>query len=79
MTEKNSEVERVILEEKVGWTVEPQNAGALLKAIETIYATRDQLAEMGAAARRAAVEKYDAESAVEKYRRVMRSGDINVK
>jgi colanic acid biosynthesis glycosyl transferase WcaI len=75
LTEKNSEVERVILEENAGWTVEPQNPDELEKVIETIYSRRDELKEIGAAARRAAVEKYDAESSVEKYRRVMHVGD----
>lgn len=74
LTEKNSEVERLIQEEKVGWTVEPQNPEKLLKIIETIYSRRDELEEMGAVARRSAVERYDAGSSIEKYRSVMRVG-----
>lgn len=71
ITERNSEVERVVLEERVGWTVEPGNPDALLQAINMIYDARDQLEEMSARARAAAVSKYNRENSIEKYQKAL--------
>ena len=72
LTEKNSEVERVLEEENVGWTVSPQNSAELLKKILEIYEMRDTLSEMGRRARRIALEKYSADAAIKKYRKVLK-------
>lgn len=69
ITEKDSEVEQVILEEKVGWSVPPEKPEILLKTILEIYQNRDLLAEMGKRARRAAVGKYSLADAVENYKK----------
>ena len=68
LTENQTEVARVIGEEKVGWSVHPLNPKALLKTIHQIYAERETIPEMSVRARRTALEKYSVERAVEKYR-----------
>ena len=68
LTEENSEVARVIAEEKVGWSVPPLDSENLLKMIRRIYEERDGMPSMSRRARRAALEKYSLETAVEKYR-----------
>lgn len=67
LTEKGSELARVIDEEKIGFYVEPANVDDLTKAILQMYQDRSQLDEMGKRARKAAVEKYSMGDAVEKY------------
>lgn len=67
LTETDSELARVVVEEKVGWSVAPNEPEKLLETIHQIYAERETLAEMGKRARRAAVEKYSLEKAVSSY------------
>jgi glycosyltransferase involved in cell wall biosynthesis len=69
--EANSEVERIIAEERVGWVVEPQNPDKLLAAIYTIYEARDQLHEISLRARATAALKYNRENSIEKYQKVL--------
>jgi colanic acid biosynthesis glycosyl transferase WcaI len=69
LTEKDSELAKVIEEDQVGWTVAPNDPETLLKTIYTIYSERSKLAEMSAAARRSAVEKYSLDEALAKYRK----------
>lgn len=69
MTESGSELARVVEEEKVGWIVPPGEPKLLYEMIEKIRRQRGELAAMGEAARRAALEKYSLETALEKYRR----------
>ncbi|MCY7377325.1 MAG: glycosyltransferase family 4 protein [Pyrinomonadaceae bacterium] len=71
LTEDNSEVARVIDEEKVGWTVAPRDAEKLLKTIYKIYEERENLPAIGIRARQAALENYSVETAIEKYRQVL--------
>jgi glycosyltransferase involved in cell wall biosynthesis len=67
LTEADSELARVVSEEKVGWSVAPNEPEKLLETIYRIYAEREKLAEMGKRARRSAVEKYSPEQAVASY------------
>jgi glycosyltransferase involved in cell wall biosynthesis len=67
LTEADSELARVVTEEKVGWNVAPNEPEKLLETIYRIYAEREKLAEMGKRARRSAVEKYSPEKAVASY------------
>lgn len=67
LTEEGSEVEKVLLEEKVGWFVPPNEPEKLLAAIYKIYAEREKIPQIQKNARRAALEKYSVETAVEKY------------
>ncbi len=71
LTEKKSEVERIISEEKVGWSVTPQQPDLLLKTILEIYRFRNELPKISAAARKTAVSKCNAEISIEKYRSVL--------
>lgn len=72
LTEDDSELSRVIDEEKAGWHVPPANPDKLLVAIFDIYARRDELPEMAVRARAAAIEKYSLTDAVDKYRIALR-------
>ncbi len=68
LTENNSEVVRVIEEDRVGWFVPPHNPEKLLAMIYRIYEERETIKEMGERARRSALEKYSVERAIEKFR-----------
>jgi glycosyltransferase involved in cell wall biosynthesis len=67
LTEDNSEIARVIEEDKVGWFVPPGQPEKLLKAIYQIHAKREIIPEMAKRARKSALEKYSLEMAIEKY------------
>lgn len=67
LTEPDSELARVVVEENVGWNVAPNEPEMLLETIYRIYAEREKLVEMGKRARRSAVEKYSPEKAVSSY------------
>ncbi len=71
LTDENSEVSRVLREERVGWNVPPLAPEKLLAAIETIYENRERLPEMGRLARLAAEKKYSVAVAVAKYRQLI--------
>jgi glycosyltransferase involved in cell wall biosynthesis len=68
LTEPDSELARVVAEEKVGWNVAPNEPEKLLETIYRIYAERAKLSEMGERARKSAIEKYSLEKAVASYR-----------
>ena len=68
LTEENSEIARVIEEDKVGWWVPPGEPEKLLKAIYQIYESRQIIPEMAKRARKSALEKYSLEKAIEKYK-----------
>jgi glycosyltransferase involved in cell wall biosynthesis len=68
LTEPRSEIARVIEEEKVGWCVPPDAPGELERVLLEIYEKRELLGEMGARARKAALEKYSLEKAIGDYR-----------
>ncbi len=68
LTDPESELARVIDEDKVGWHLRPGNPDALVSLVRQIYEMRGQLAEFGERARRSAVEKYSLDLAVKKYR-----------
>lgn len=69
LTEQNSEVARVVEEEAVGWTVQPNQPSELLQKIREIERQREQLSMLGQNARAAALEKYSLKTAVESYRK----------
>lgn len=66
--DKASEVARLINEEDVGWVVRPSDADALISAINLAYEKRESLPEMGERARKAALNKYSMQTALERYR-----------
>jgi len=71
LTEEGSEVARVIEEDNVGWHVAPGEPEPLLQMIYQIYNEREHIAEMGIRARFAALKKYSAQRAIEKYQRFL--------
>lgn len=77
LTEKNSEVERIILEENVGWTVPPQNPEMLLRTILEIYKQRNDLKKINETARKTAITKCNAENSITKYRAVLNGASDN--
>jgi colanic acid biosynthesis glycosyl transferase WcaI len=68
LTEKASELARVVEEDEVGWVVPPCEPGKLFDTINEIVDGRNQLAGIGARARKAALERYSLRTAVEDYR-----------
>jgi glycosyltransferase involved in cell wall biosynthesis len=68
LTERDSEISKVLEEDRVGWAVPPNEPEMLLRKIFEIYERREEFAEMGKRARAAALEKYTLEIALEKYR-----------
>jgi glycosyltransferase involved in cell wall biosynthesis len=71
LTEENSELARVVTEDRVGWIVPPGNAAALTQAILEILDRREELSSMGERARESALAKYSLETAIEKYRKAV--------
>ena len=71
LAERDSEIEKVVGEESVGWTVPPNEPEKLLEKIFEIYASRHELEAMAKRARAAALEKYSLETALEKYRKAL--------
>lgn len=72
--EKDSEIDLVIKDDNLGWSVKPKDSDGLLKVIYEIYAQKDKLNEMGNRARKAAVEKYSVDTAIYKYKQVINNG-----
>jgi len=72
LTEADSEVARVILEDNIGWIVSPGDSETLLQKIKEIYQKREQLKAMGNRARNAATNKYSLETAIEKYHEALK-------
>ncbi len=67
LTEKDSEIELVVQEDKVGWTVLPNEPEILLNKIYEIYDKRHLFGEMRENARNSALEKYSLAGALKKY------------
>lgn len=68
LTENGSEIAEVIEEDKVGWTVLPNDPASLLQKIFEIYDERSEFGEMSKNARQTALEKYSKDLALEKYK-----------
>lgn len=71
LTEKDSELAKVVEEDAVGWNVPPNEKETLLETIYQIYEERETLGEKGENARKSALEKYSLETAVSNYRKVL--------
>lgn len=72
LTENGSEIAQVIEEDAVGWTVAPGEPEKLLQKLFEIYEDRRKFDEIGENARRAALEKYSLEMALEKYKATLK-------
>lgn len=69
--EPDSEISRVIVEEKIGWAVSPNRPDELIAAIREAMEDADGLSEMGARARKAAEMKYSFDVAIARYRNLL--------
>jgi colanic acid biosynthesis glycosyl transferase WcaI len=72
LTEKDSELMKVVEEDAVGWTVIPNEPELLLAKILEIYESRHEFVEMSRRARHSALEKYSLETALLKYRKALK-------
>lgn len=68
LAESDSEIAKVIDEEKAGWTVLPDDPDALLETIFKIYDQRENIDEIEKNSRRAAEEKYSLSAAILNYK-----------
>lgn len=71
LTEENSEVAKVIEEDKVGWIVPPNEPEKLLEMIYRIYEERSGLKEKHEAARNSAIKNYSLSAALNKYKNTL--------
>lgn len=71
LSEKDSELARVVEEDRVGWNVPPNEKELLLQTIYRIFEERQTLSEKGENARRSALEKYSLKTAISNYRKVL--------
>jgi glycosyltransferase involved in cell wall biosynthesis len=78
LTEENSEVARVIEEDRVGWIVPPSEPTKLLQIIYKIYDERNFLSEISKRARKSALDKYSVETAVSKYKESFVNASDNI-
>ncbi len=72
VTEKDTEIDLVVSENRVGWTVPPNSPEKLAEAIKNIMNCRNLLQEMGQRARAAAEKDYDLVTALQRYRNELR-------
>ena len=72
LTEDESEIARVVEEDRVGWTVPPNEPEMLLDKIFEIYKRRDEFKTLSENARQSALEKYSVETALAKYKKALR-------
>jgi colanic acid biosynthesis glycosyl transferase WcaI len=78
VVEEGTEVDIILKEEGVGWTVEPGNPQKLLEKILLIYESRNVLHEMGHRARKAALDKYSPEKIIKEYISLFNEAGLNV-
>ncbi len=76
LTENASEIARVIEEDQVGWFVPPHSPDLLEQMVRRIFSEKHRLPEISRRARQSAVEKYSAEVAVQKFRKIMHADKI---
>lgn len=67
ITESGSELDQVVVENEIGWTVEPHDPDRLAETIHEIEANLDTLGPMSIRARNAALSQYNFEAALGKY------------
>ena len=72
LTERDSEITKVVEEDRVGWAVLPAEPEMLRQKILEIYENRNEFEAMSKRARQAALEKYSLETALMKYKKALR-------
>lgn len=71
LCETNSEIDLVVKDDSVGWSISPFEPEILLETIFSIYNQKEKLFEMGKRARDAAEKKYCLEKALTLYKEVL--------
>lgn len=71
LTDADSEVAKVIEEDKVGWVVPPNEPEKLLAMIFRIFDERSQIIEKSEASRHSALKNYSLENALVKYQKAL--------
>lgn len=72
IAENDSEISKVIEDGQVGWIVPPGKPKELLKIIREIYESRAEFVKIGKKSRREALTKYSLETALQKYKSVLK-------
>ena len=72
IAERDSEVGLLVEEERIGWVVNPSDAGALVAAIGEARRDPKWLAEMGARARRCAEARYSRQHIIDAWTRLIK-------
>jgi colanic acid biosynthesis glycosyl transferase WcaI len=78
IAEYDSELAMVIEEEKIGWTVLPDNYMHLSEVILEAYSNHSTLVEMSGRARIAALTKYSAKLLINKYYETIKDISVNI-
>lgn len=76
LSDDRSELEMVIKDDSVGWMVPPGNSKVLADTISRIYESKELLSEMGARARKAALDRYSLDLAMSRYSAELTDGPI---
>jgi glycosyltransferase involved in cell wall biosynthesis len=76
ITDARSELARVIIEEQIGWVVEPGHIDAVIDVLNDARTRPDRLAEIGRRARQVAETKYTAQAAISAFDSLLREIDI---
>jgi glycosyltransferase involved in cell wall biosynthesis len=71
LCEKGSEIELVVQEDQVGWSIAPNDPELLLDTILQIEAQKHTFEELGRRARKTALEKYSLQKAISNYAEVI--------
>jgi colanic acid biosynthesis glycosyl transferase WcaI len=71
LLDKESEISRVVTEEKIGWVVEPGDINQLARCIRESVAKEQERREMGVRAREISVHKYPYETVMQQYEQLI--------
>ena len=71
LAEEDSEIAKVVEEDRAGWTIPPNEPEKLLQTIQRIYEEREKIPEMEKSARKSALEKYSLQTAVKNYKNAL--------
>lgn len=71
LCDENSELDRVLKDDTLGWRISPDNPELMRETLASIYKQRGELAAMGRRARIAAQTKYSLEVAIDRYREAL--------
>ena len=73
--DRESELARVVIEERIGWVLPPEDTSALVAAIDVARSQPEELVRMGVRARAAALRSYSKSAVFNKYKAMLRSLD----